>query len=799
MKFILKLLLFLCLVFVGIYATTPWWLPYALERQLPPGWQLESMEAGYPGLSGIDIHSLRLRGALMATDLGIAATDLRIEYRSREIEVDSISLRVYLAAGVRPSISAGLNALVFNLASFRLTPRTEGGYHISTDAALEGFPQAAGHIEADAGSDLLEADIRFPVEQSSPSWLTMHLEQKSLAADTNTRIQAVVDTEPANQEWVDWLLVQITDGVLTRVKGRLEVDASLNGSGLEDIENLSLKTQNLEMVSSSGPLSLKAGLVAHRDRGDIVVKLSSPAEIQFEDQAGVIDQLLTNTLAGIQRAPRTDAVAFLRLASTSQFVIKPGASPSIGYEGALSVELAATGETIHVESDKLTARMKEFPNWATLASDGLFKFDWQESAGLAYRSEDLELRAEELSATGEIISRKGAYTGKGSGTLTAVEITQPAITAETVEMEWQDLDLLKLTGRLSTRTRGLSAGIGDETWTGFDLDADYRLIDGTDIKGRGKLMFDDGPNLPIMFSGNSDTHKWDITLRRVTVDMPQLTNILGVAHIELPDPVRLTDGRIALQGQVTVDEDITARMDIEGSDIDASLRKSHADDARFSFSATYDDTISAIGPVSVESVGLAGGIEVTDIRTDLQVTDTGNWRLEKLSAKLFEGQIRLNRLRYANDMLEDTILELNDINLGRLLEYADFDGLRGSGLLHMSLPISADETGINIKDGLFRSTVPGYLAYAKEGVAGSNIGMQALENFRYKDLSGEINYQSDGSYLVKIHLEGNNPDLYEGHPVDFNLNIDGSLPKLFETLFITGDFEEAILEEIRSH
>jgi hypothetical protein len=441
----------------------------------------------------------------------------------------------------------------------------------------------------------------------------------------------------------------------------------------------------------------------------------------------------------------------------------------------------------------------EFPELESLTTVGLITVDWQANTGLAYVSEDLELRAEELSVTGEITARNGKYISKGSGTLTDTRIAQPVISANNVEMEWQDLDLLNITGKLSTRTQGFSTDIDTETWTGFDFDVNYRLLDGTGVNGLGKLIFDDGPQLPLKFAGNTDTNKWDITLPRTNINMKQLAKLLAVAHIELPGSIKLTDGYVGLHGKVAIDEKVSARMDITGRDIDASMLESHAMDAGFSFNTTYDDTISANGPVSIEAIALAGGIDVTDIKADLQLVNTDTYRLKDLYAELFGGQLKLNRLQYSNNILEDTTAELNHISLGRLLEFADFDGLKGTGLLDISLPVSTDQTGINIRNGLFRSTVPGYLAYTKDGLAESNIGMQALENFQYQDLSGEINYQSDGSYQIKVHLEGNNPDLYGGHPVVFNLNINGSLPELFEALFITGDFEEAILKEIRKH
>ena len=115
MKFILKLLLFLCIVFVGIYATTPLWLPYVLAKQLPPGWQLESMESGYPDLSGIDVSSLRLKAELPVADMAIAATDLRFSYRDRKTEIDSVSLEIFLQATENRSVDSPIpDKLVVN-------------------------------------------------------------------------------------------------------------------------------------------------------------------------------------------------------------------------------------------------------------------------------------------------------------------------------------------------------------------------------------------------------------------------------------------------------------------------------------------------------------------------------------------------------------------------------------------------------------------------------------------------------------------------------------------------------------
>jgi hypothetical protein len=305
--------------------------------------------------------------------------------------------------------------------------------------------------------------------------------------------------------------------------------------------------------------------------------------------------------------------------------------------------------------------------------------------------------------------------------------------------------------------------------------------------------------LPIEFAGNIQAEKWDITLPPATIKLAQLGDLLRVAHFELPASAKLTEGFINLQGDVVVDDEITAKMSISGYEMGASMLESSAREASFTFNTSYGNTISANGPIRIEAVALAGGVDVSHIRADLNLENIETFGLKNLYAEVFDGHLNLASLRFAKGQIEDTTVELSNINLGRLLAFADIDGLEGTGKLEISLPVGSDQTGVYINNGTFRSNGPGHLAYTKEGVAGSNIGLQALENFQYQDLSGTLDYQSDGTYHIGIRLEGKNPDLYGGHPIVFNLNISGSLPELFEALFITGSFEESILKQIRNN
>jgi hypothetical protein len=293
--------------------------------------------------------------------------------------------------------------------------------------------------------------------------------------------------------------------------------------------------------------------------------------------------------------------------------------------------------------------------------------------------------------------------------------------------------------------------------------------------------------------------QWDIHLTPASVRLARLRGLLSVAGIKLPAAIKMTDGYIDVQGDIRVGDDITARLLIGGHDMVASMHNSKLQGAGFSITAGYDKKPSAHGPLSIETLALAGDIDLKNIRAGVDVEDVDRFRLKDLYAEVFAGRVELDSLEYSVDGIADTVVRFSDIDLGKLLAYIDVDGLQGSGILDMTLPVGSDKTGIHVKHGTFTSNGGGRLAYTRAGVAGSNIGLKALENFLYKSLSGTVDYQSDGAYVMTVRLEGSNPDLYQGHPVVFNLNINGTLPALFEAMFITGSFEESILKEIKSH
>ncbi len=934
MKPAFKIIFFLCLLLAGVYVTTPHWLPHIIARQLPSGWQLETLESGFPGLTGINIALLRVKGKLPVTEVALDATNIRVNYHDLKIDIGSLSLDVYLATvenrpaeGFVPddlslpvirlnsklvelsvshsrialhqttnmetgNILSG-QAVILNLDDFKLKPGSDMSFQSASNVSFEMAPRVSGRFELSGRQGFFKAIIQFPAAASSPPWLKIQIEQKDQRVNTTTHIEAAFDAELANQEWLDSLLSRSSGGVLTHVGGKLALQADFTGQDLQTIDHVSLSTEGLQVESNSGTLNLDAILLASLEGEKVLVELPVPAEIQYQDDRGGLDALLARAVPGLQRAPRQDVNMTLALASNSRFLFQPGISVPISYKGKINFDLDSSEESFSLQASALQLEMEDILEPTSTTANGLISLDWKENTDFAFTSEELALKADQLSLsstgnlrinhqsidfeqtgnfearlenmqvqlstgqslqsnryamqgrvdfngsmstpdapvnfyfagpvtainpmitlpgdehsqpltitasdlsfTTELTSQQEKLISTGSGTLMEAQISPPVTSATQIDLTWQDLDLLNLAGTLSTRTQGFETEFEGELWSGFNVDLTYSLRSNTDVRGEGLLTFDNGPALPINFAGNTEAERWKITLPSSTIKLAELGSLLRVAHIELPASVRLTDGFIDLQGNVAVNDEITAKMAINGYEMTASMHESNANQAGFSFKTDYDQMLSASGPISIEAVVLAGGVDVTHISADLILEKSETFLLQNLYAEVFDGVLNLDSLQFSNTHIEDTTAELTHINLGHLLAFADIDGLQGTGLLEISLPLSSDETGVFVKNGRFSSTKPGRLTYTQEGVAGGNIGLQALENFQYQDLSGTIDYQSDGAYQIGIHLEGKNPDLYGGHPIVFNLNISGTLPALFEALFITGDFEESILKQI---
>jgi hypothetical protein len=133
-------------------------------------------------------------------------------------------------------------------------------------------------------------------------------------------------------------------------------------------------------------------------------------------------------------------------------------------------------------------------------------------------------------------------------------------------------------------------------------------------------------------------------------------------------------------------------------------------------------------------------------------------------------------------------LNVRDVDLARVLQLAQIEGLKGTGNLTGQIPVSITGDTVTIRNATLAATGPGTLSYAPGTTPSALVGggesvdmaMKALNNFQYSNLSLTMSREPGGDTVALMHVKGRNPDFYGGYPVEFNLNISGKLDQILD-------------------
>jgi len=168
------------------------------------------------------------------------------------------------------------------------------------------------------------------------------------------------------------------------------------------------------------------------------------------------------------------------------------------------------------------------------------------------------------------------------------------------------------------------------------------------------------------------------------------------------------------------------------------------------------------------------------------------------------GQVRLSGGRVLlRDVLLDPAaprlelpLDIEGLDLAELLRILDIDGLSGSGRLSGRIPIAiaigGEDNTVTIANGRLAAEAPGTLRFESEGAGqalaaageSADLMLRALRDFRYDELSLAIDKPAAAAARLTLTLTllGHNPDVLEGYPFRFNINLEGDTDRLVAAL-----------------
>jgi len=263
--------------------------------------------------------------------------------------------------------------------------------------------------------------------------------------------------------------------------------------------------------------------------------------------------------------------------------------------------------------------------------------------------------------------------------------------------------------------------------------------------------------------------------------------------------------------------DGTARFSWRPNEVDTS--------ASFNF-----DNVSFIGPgVAVtRTEGVTGALEfssmsppttngdqtlsIAKIDLDALKLENGTMRfrapgdntIEIIEAEFpwFGGTIGAYESKVVIEGKSETTLQIDNVDLARLLEYIKVDGLSGEGLIEGVLPLSIEGGKARVNQGIVSSKGPGVLRYegkatnaASQSNEQSALAFEVLRELRFETLSAIIDGPLDGTIGFKILFEGRSliPVKTGGKtqrvdsPIKYRITINAPLLSLIEQAILSTD------------
>lgn len=279
---------------------------------------------------------------------------------------------------------------------------------------------------------------------------------------------------------------------------------------------------------------------------------------------------------------------------------------------------------------------------------------------------------------------------------------------------------------------------------------------------------------------------WDLVLGNIDADL----------QLQWQDVTDTASGELTTQLTGTVAATLTGVAGYYGSSLFHGLATTFTGDID-----TAQPLLIGTPPLELRLAGLDVGLPLQDLVLQLQLDAASNSLLiESLTGAVLGGSIAMQQQRYAIGDTDNALtLQFNGLRLEQVLTLTGYEDISVDGGVSGEVPVRFSANGIEVVGGSLRAQQPGgsirYLGTLGEGDASLALVRQALSNYRFDMLESSIDYSPDGELLLRMQLQGYNPELENGRRVNLNLNLSDDVPALLQSLQ-AGRAIEDLLQEL---
>jgi hypothetical protein len=218
--------------------------------------------------------------------------------------------------------------------------------------------------------------------------------------------------------------------------------------------------------------------------------------------------------------------------------------------------------------------------------------------------------------------------------------------------------------------------------------------------------------------------------------------------------------------------------------------------APFTFRDRQLEIQPAVFGIDLVNVGLPIRVLAGSVEGSLQ-----QLLLTKFRAEVLGGAISVDELLVALDPLA-TQFEVNlaSISIADVLAL-EGDDISGHGTLDGVLPIVFSDGVVLVQEGTLKARAPGghlaYLGNMPTANPGLDLAIRALRDFDYELLEAGADMAEDGELRLLVKLHGSSPNVENGRPIHFNLNVTENIPVLLESLRASQAMTDRVQERLR--
>lgn len=148
---------------------------------------------------------------------------------------------------------------------------------------------------------------------------------------------------------------------------------------------------------------------------------------------------------------------------------------------------------------------------------------------------------------------------------------------------------------------------------------------------------------------------------------------------------------------------------------------------------------------------------------------------------------------------------LEGVQLGDVLAAYPTEGLSGSGVIDGSFDAQRSAEGLSVRDGKLAARAPGGVLRFRspkiEALGQANPAMkivtEALHDFHYDLLTSDVRYDENGKLNLGLRLNGHNPALEGGRPINFSIDLEEDIPALLTSLQLSDRVSETIQRRVQ--